>query len=713
MPINKESIPQAKTKKINDFISQAVDSAESVSKGDKLEIISGPFGESGELLVFEIMRRSEIDTTVLAHAAQVNERLSEVFRDVLISITVEDYLECATLCLYGFTIGNYTDEDFRYVYRYSLGNVKEKHIVEAWLRKAIVFLAAWKHETTRGILTEVRELIRYLGAPLPNPRAYLEPSGEFGIDIETTLAEEDYRLVDTIRRHTEYLEEAAGGRTYLDVWEQSSEWLPDVLSSRILRLHRDRVYDDVQAKIPSEADARAAFDIASKHFKKSGFQSGRDAVLPVRLQNLPTPPPPEAVDPSVFEMIPQKLRVDLLPSMAYYTATKRIEIIFLGGPRIGRSGILIKTDTGGILLDFGLSVANQRIPEWAPELEMIDTVLVSHAHLDHVGGLPVLFDSYSGKWCSTAITGAITKVLMDDAIKIGTPAPPRRRDALDLISRFNQLNVEKVMKSHVKLEVGKSSEVGPGIIVTPVDACHIPGSIAYLIDIEGKKILYTGDFNIDGSVLFPGASLPTEVDVLMFDGTYWGREDFDRAQVTRTIKDVIENHGPVVIPSFAVGRSQEILMILDNLGVTSTRNVMVAGMAERVTKLVGVTGSWSGMKKNKVVLDKEDVLVAGGGMMGGGLARHHFKEHQNNPEAAVILCGYLAPRTPGWNLHNGYEPHSCRLEYARLSAHSSASNLERYVKSCDGKRVMLHTPYEGTPKGVIVPERGSKIVLKV
>ncbi len=403
--------------------------------------------------------------------------------------------------------------------------------------------------------------------------------------------------------------------------------------------------------------------------------------------------------------------MDLLPSVAYSTKTKKIEIIFLGGPRIGRSGIIIKTDTGGILLDFGMSVANHRIPEWVPELEMIDTVLISHSHLDHVGGLPILFEEFSGKWCSVGPTGGVTKILLDDALKIGTPFPPRKHDKHDLISRFNESNVQKVTKSHVKLEYGKSNEVGPGIVVTPIDACHIPGSAAYLIDIEGVKILYTGDFNMDKSALFPGANLPTDADYVIFDGTYWAREDFDRSKVREQFSKTIASHGPVIIPSFAVGRSQEILIMLDELGITKNRNVMVTGMAERVTKMVGVTGNWQSMKKNRIHLEESDVLVAGGGMMSGGLARHHFNEQRNNPKAAVMPCGYMAPRTPGWNLLHGYEPHECTVEYARLSAHSSATNLETYIKSCKGKRIMVHTPFISQAKGIMIPKYKERIVI--
>jgi putative mRNA 3-end processing factor len=502
------------------------------------------------------------------------------------------------------------------------------------------------------------------------------------------------------------------GRPFMEVMEACREWTPDALLSELLDVAKERVYFGAKSLVTQDMSVSDSIEVMKKHFEKNQFQSHKNAVLPVRLQELESPPPGEAIDPVIFELIPQKLRMGLLPSVAYSNKTKKIEIIFLGGPGIGRSGILIKTDTGGVLLDFGLSVANHMIPEWVPELEMIDTVLVSHAHLDHLGGLPVFFDKFEGKWCSVGPTGGVAKVLLTDAIKVGTPAPPRRYNKLDLISRFTEDNIKKVTDNHVRLEYGKSNEVGPGIVVTPIEACHISGSAVYSIDIEGVKILYTGDFNTDESVLFPGANIPTDSDYVIFDGTYWGREDFNRKQVSETISDIIANYGPVVIPSFAVGRSQEILMILENLGVTKNRNVMVAGMAEHITNLVGVQGHWQSMKKNKVHLDKEDVLVAGGGMMGGGLARHHFNEQRNNPKAAVILCGYLAPRTPGWNLLNGYEPHKCKLEYARLSAHSSASNLQTYINSCSGKKIMVHTPTEKAPKGIMIPEYRERITIK-
>jgi hypothetical protein len=79
----------------------------------------------------------------------------------------------------------------------------------------------------------------------------------------------------------------------------------------------------------------------------------------------------------------------------------------------------------------------------------------------------------------------------------------------------------------------------------------------------------------------------------------------------------------------------------------------------------------------------------------------------------MILCGYLAPRTPGWNLLHGYEPHKCNVEYARLSAHSSSSTLKVYIESCKGKKVIVHTPVEKVPKGIIMPDYGERISIPV
>ncbi|TXT55278.1 MAG: Ribonuclease [Candidatus Thorarchaeota archaeon] len=705
-------VPETKNKIVLEFFKQGLEDAKKAVKGTPISGQKGLFGESPELIVWAVLRDSDIELEMLETAQNVYKILDGVLRDALLKINTEDYIDAMTLLLYNFLFDNYSDEEFRYAYRYSLYNIRDSKKIEEWLKRALVVIALTKDAHGRDFLQTVREWIRFLGCPLWNHREFAEIIEEFGESIDESVNTDGMRFVDSVVRHPQYLEEAIQDKSLREIIEESNDWLPDGMMAKSFRSIRKTAYHKGQKNINSEMSVDSAYTSVQNCFREEGFTNG-EFDLPIRLQELPSPPAPEAIDPVIFELIPEKMRKDLLPAVAYSTTTKTIEIIFLGGPHIGRSGILIKTDTGGILLDYGLSVANQRIPEWTPELEMIDTVLISHSHLDHLGGLPILYDSFSGKWCSVGITGGIGKALLEDAMHIGTPLPPRKYDKYDLVSRFTQKNIDRVFNNHIILEYGKTQEVGPGILATPIDACHIPGSAAYLLDIEGVKILYTGDFNLDKSVLFEGANLPTDCDAVIFDGTYWGREDFSRDAVARQVTDIVDEHGPVVIPSFAVGRTQEMLMLLDNTGITETRNVMVAGLAEKITKLTGYHGKWQSMKKNKVYLEKDDILVAGGGMMSGGLARHHFNEHRDNPNAAIIMCGYLAPRTPGWNLINGHEPHECRVEYARLSAHTSASNLEEYIQSCSGKRIMVHTPYEDTPKGIKIPDYRERIVIPV
>lgn len=710
--MKKTSYPRTKNKTLAAFFKGAESALQSVQRGEAIEG-KGPFGEDIELMTFQLAKSRGIQAESMTVGNSVHEKLLLAFRDEIDNPKSDDIIKAITLCAYGLLLGIYTDEDFRYLYRYSLRYVRNQKPIEDWLRKGFLFLAASQKEKPEEIVSETRFWIQYLGAPLFSPLSLSEPAKELGLQLEKVLAEENLRLTDSLVRHPQYLKEAVVGRRFLEAYNSLKEWSPDVMLRNTFRICRNAVYEEAQKVISTDLAVPDAIDAVKKVFRKEEFQSHSDDVLPVRLQELPNPPPGEAIDPVIFELIPQKLRMGLLPSVAYSAKIKRIEIIFLGGPRIGRSGILIKTDTGGILMDFGLSVANHRIPEWVPELEMVDTVLVTHGHLDHLGGLPVLFDDYEGKWCSVGPTAGIAKMLLDDALKVGTPFPPRKHDKLDLISRFTAGNIEKATRNHVQLEYGVSSEVGPGIVVTPIEACHIPGSTVYEVDIEGIKILYTGDFNMDKSVLFPGADLPADSDYVIFDGTYWGREDFDRVKVAEQVNNTIAKHGPVIIPSFAVGRSQEMLLMLEELGITKSKKVWVTGLAERVTKFVGVEGSWQSLKKNKAHLDEEDVLVSGGGMMSGGLARYHFNEQRNNPKAAVILCGYLAPRTAGWNLLHGYEPHECKVELARLSAHSSSTSLREYVESCKGKKIMVHTPISEKQRGLTIPDYKERIVVNV
>ena len=344
MGIDKQKIPKTDVPIIKSQFKQAAADAETALKGKSIRKGEGPFDEPRELLAFAILEASGELSQTISTAQSIADRLMEVFRDASPEISVADYLESATLCLYGFILGTYNEEDFRYFYRYSLSRIRNHASIESWLRKAIVFYCLCKNLRGRDLLDEFRHWIRYLGASACNHNLLVEVCAAFGEDIRSVVAEPDFRFVDSLQRHPQYLKEAIEGRSYLDVRNATKDWLQDVMSEKLLRLYQKQMYKLAQDNIKQDTNVAEAYDAVRSTFKKAGFRSDRKSVFPVQLQRLSTPPPAEAVDPVVFEMIPQKLRVNLLPSVAYSTKTKTVEIIFLGGPRIGRSGILLKTD---------------------------------------------------------------------------------------------------------------------------------------------------------------------------------------------------------------------------------------------------------------------------------------------------------------------------------------------------------------------------------
>ncbi|MEM2143630.1 MAG: MBL fold metallo-hydrolase, partial [Candidatus Thorarchaeota archaeon] len=512
----------------------------------------GLFGETGELIVCALSHAIGADASWLATGEHVYRSLENVYLQQARGADEATLRDCISFCTYGVLVGVYDREDFRYLVRISLSTRRDSTAIERHVRSAIVFLSAASEEQPRPFLSRVREWIDYTGISLCLPSDLAEEARSAGIDIDSVLQEEDFRLVSTLVRHPAYVDEATEGRRYVDLRQATQEWLPDSLSSEVLASCLRRAYSNAQREITSEDSVEDAIDKVEGVFIREGISSGPGSVLPINLHRLPAPPAIELSNTIVLELVPDRLRKSLLGSVVYSRKTRRIEVFFLAGTEIGRSGILVRTDTACILMDYGLSVANLRVPRWIPEIEMVDCVLVSHAHLDHVGGLPILYETYRGNWCSVGLTGPISSILLDDAMRVGMPTSSGRIPPEEPVRGVSAASLRRVMDSHVSLEYGKTAELAGGIMVTPIPASHIPGSAGFIIDIEGVRILYTGDFNAERSALFEGASLPTDCDLTIYDGTYWQREDFDRDRAAGQIAEVIADHGPVIIPSFAV-----------------------------------------------------------------------------------------------------------------------------------------------------------------
>lgn len=401
---------------------------------------------------------------------------------------------------------------------------------------------------------------------------------------------------------------------------------------------------------------------------------------------------------------------------------QKIRITFLGGGGIGNMGIIIQHDNNAILLDFGMSVANQSIPRWHPALRFVKAVLVSHAHLDHTGGLPYLISHENEKrWYASPRTKILTEKLLYNTASItrGKRTQSTQLSHLQKIYLQNS-NIINLLNSFHPLKPKKTVEISPGFEVTPYPASHLFGSYGYEINIFGKRIFFTGDFSLDKSELFPGAQFPTDCDLTIFDGTYYNR-NIPQENPDATLLQATELCNQIIIPAFSVGRTQEMIKRLERLRITKKRNIIVTGLAADITKTMGINADYE-IRKNFEPSDfqENDILITGHGMLQSGSARRLLEATKNSSETGVILCGYQAPNTLGFALKNGnpvaVQQYKQRIHSVQISGHSSPLGLNDFINKLSGKKVMVHTPDKTTVmkkhKDVMIPRYLEQIIIK-
>ncbi len=293
------------------------------------------------------------------------------------------------------------------------------------------------------------------------------------------------------------------------------------------------------------------------------------------------------------------------------------------------------------------------------EPRRIKAVAVSHAHVDHTGGLPYLYISAKPPCYMTKATRTIVKVLLDDMLNISADRLPFEKEEMD-----NFLRAIQVVKAY------NEPHLVPGMdcSLTFLDAGHIPGSAMVLVSIDGKTVLYTGDINTRDTRLLWGAKTSgiPPIDALIIESTYATRTHPNRLDTERefvsSIKQVLDAGGKVLIPAFGVARSQEILSVLQTYGFMD-RNVVVDGMAREISALLLRNPDFlrSGYSLDKITMIKRersqsdrrkalssaDIIIAPSGMMKGGTVRFYAPPMLVNRKNGVFLVSYQVEGTPG------------------------------------------------------------------
>lgn len=337
-----------------------------------------------------------------------------------------------------------------------------------------------------------------------------------------------------------------------------------------------------------------------------------------------------------------------------------VKLEFLGALSfVGCSAILVDTGKGKFVLDYGTKL--QEIPPKfpLPIQGKVDAVLLSHCHLDHSGAVPMFHaNGNSIPVYAQDVTKHLCELLWMDSIKIS------REEGIEL--PFTKHDVVKTIDSFKAVKFRQPFNL-KGAKVTFFDAGHIPGSSMPFIDSGGKTILYTGDFKtVDSRLLKKADSDLPDVDVLITESTYGYRDHPDRKtqekQLVEAIRNTLAVDGVCLVAGFAVGRLDELLLVLDSYGIDYP--VYVDGMAKKAITIINRHKNLmkepnaldKALKKVEYVNDERKrrkiirqpcVILTTSGMLSGGPIVYYIKKLYDNRDCSLVLSGFQVEGTPG------------------------------------------------------------------
>ena len=385
-----------------------------------------------------------------------------------------------------------------------------------------------------------------------------------------------------------------------------------------------------------------------------------------------------------------------------------MELKFLGGAReVGRSAVFVDTGREKLVLDYGVEVQEGKKPLKPPSGP--DGVVITHAHLDHSGFAPALYCmGYQGKVFATSATFGLTSLLLEDSLKV-----QRKRGAEP---GFTEHDIERMGKRESVLEFGRPMEFGSSTIEL-FRAGHIPGAAAVSVDSRGVSMLYTGDIKFMPTDLMRGAEIGRRhVDVLVSESTYSYKDHPDRrklrAQLLSIVESTCQNGGVALLPAFAVGRTQELLVMLRGIGFP----VYLDGMGSRATRSIlahpdfvqdaGALSDAFGCatvirrgSERKDVVGSPGIIITTAGMLQGGPAGTYMDLLRHRRDCSMVLTGYQVEKTPGkMLLDTGVYSDGAReyrpefpVHFLDFSAHTDRSHLLEFFRRMNpGKLVLVH-----------------------
>ncbi|MDR0508796.1 MAG: beta-CASP ribonuclease aCPSF1 [Candidatus Methanoplasma sp.] len=411
-----------------------------------------------------------------------------------------------------------------------------------------------------------------------------------------------------------------------------------------------------------------------------------------------------------------------------------VRMTTMGGFRqVGRSATLLTTRDSKVLIDCGLDPASENTPYFAiPEarpLSEIDAVVLTHAHLDHCGTLPALFKyGYEGPVYCTPPTRDLMALLQLDNIKLGYGEAKKQH--------YEAQHVRKEIMHTITLKYNETTDISPDVRLTFHNAGHILGSaIAHFHIGDGlHNVAFSGDTKYEKTWLFnPANNRFPRLETLVIESTYGGHNDVQpsRVDASEEIKAILQHAselgGKVLIPVFAVGRSQEVMLVIEELmrtGKIPTMNVYLDGMIWEATAIHTAYPEYLNSQLRTQIFQQNEnpflspifkrvetsdmreeichspdscIVLATSGMMSGGPVMEYFREWADDPKNTLVFVGWQSEGSLGRTIQRGRQDITLnskgksislsimmnRVTVDGFSGHSDRKQLMKYISSLE------------------------------